>query len=126
MTDQIADLLVRIRNIGMVGKYQLLVPASKMKEVILQILKNEGFIADFKAVKNKEHKYFDVEISKIKTPTHLKQLSKPGQRIYAKSKEIPRPLRGMGLVIISTPQGVLAGREAVKRGLGGELICEVW
>ncbi|OQA02935.1 MAG: 30S ribosomal protein S8 [bacterium ADurb.Bin400] len=57
---------------------------------------------------------------------HIKQISKPGQRIYTKSKEIPRPLRGFGLVIISTSQGMLTGREAYKKGLGGELICEVW
>jgi small subunit ribosomal protein S8 len=125
MRDQIGDLLTRIRNINMVSKHELTMPSSKMKEVILEILKKEGFVTDYK-VSGKVQKLLTITISPTKHFSHLKQISKPGQRIYVKSKEIPRPLRGMGLVIISTPNGVISGREAIKKGVGGELICEVW
>jgi small subunit ribosomal protein S8 len=124
--DQIADLLTRIRNASLIGKLEVTMPSSKMKVVILEILKKEGYISDFKSVDKKDQKYLQISISMRKRPTHLRQISKPGQRIYAKSTEIPRPLRGMGLVLISTSSGVISGREAIKRGLGGELICEVW
>lgn len=126
MTDQIADLLVRIRNSVAVGKYKILIPSSKMKRVILAILKDEGFVDEIKAVTDKNHDALEVSVSETNAPRHLRQLSKPGRRLYSKSKEIPRPLRGMGLVIVSTPEGVITGKEAIKRGIGGELICEIW
>lgn len=126
MTDQIADLLTRIRNSVLVGKHEIVLPSSKMREVLLNVLKKEAFIDEIKPVTKNGKKFVKIIISATKLPTHLKQISRPGQRIYVKSKEIPRPLRGLGLVIISTPQGVITGREALKRGLGGELICEVW
>lgn len=124
--DQIADLLTRIRNASLIGKLEVTMPSSKMKAVILEILKKEGYISDFSLIEKKDQKYLQISISMQKRPTHLRQISKPGQRIYAKNTEIPRPLRGMGLVLISTSSGVISGREAIKRGLGGELICEVW
>jgi small subunit ribosomal protein S8 len=71
-------------------------------------------------------KQIKFQISSDKTPSHVKQISKPGQRIYAKCKDIPRPLRGLALVVISTPKGVTSGKDASKAGLGGELICEIW
>ena len=71
-------------------------------------------------------KYLKIIISSTKAPVHIKQISKPGQRIYVKCDQIPKPLRGLGLVIISTPLGVISGREASKKGIGGEVICEVW
>lgn len=126
MNDQIADLLVRIKNTVAVGKYEITLPYSKMKEVVLQVLKNEGFINEVKVSQKKEQKTLKVIISNDNPPKHIKQISKPGQRIYAKSKDIPRPLRGFGLVIVSTSNGVITGREAIKKGLGGEIICEIW
>lgn len=126
MTDQIADLLVRIRNASAVKKTDLVMPYSKTKEAILTILKNEGFIKNFETAEKDNKKSLTVVISCNKFPVHIKQISKPGQRIYTKSKDIPRPLRGFGLIIISTPKGVISGREAIKVGVGGELICEVW
>lgn len=128
MTDQIADLLTRIRNACLVGKYEITLPYSKMKEVILQILKNEGFVSEVKVITKKDsnQKSLKVNISDVRIPRHIKQISKPGQRIYVKSKDIPKPLRGLGLVIISTSTGITTGRDAVKKGLGGEIICEVW
>ncbi|MFA5926835.1 MAG: 30S ribosomal protein S8 [Patescibacteria group bacterium] len=126
MSDPIADLLVRIRNAVAIGKAEITLPSSRLKEVILGILKNEGYIQEIKSVKKNNFKYLTVSFSKEKLPTHLKQISKPGQRIYVKNRDIPKPLRGLGLVIVSTSVGVIPGRDAIKRGLGGELICEVW
>lgn len=126
MTDQIADLLSRIRNSGAVQKYEVIMPFSKMKEAILRILEKEGFVHNVEIIEEDNKKTIKLRISERNMPTHLKQISKPGQRIYVKHSKIPKPLRGFGLVVISTPKGVISGREAAKAGLGGELICEVW
>ena len=124
--DQIADLLIRIKNASMVQKFEVVTTFSKLKEAILNILKNEGFISNFEIEEVENKKFIKISISKTKTPTHLRQISKPGRRIYTKSKEIPAPLRGLGTVVISTSTGVITGREATQKGLGGELICEIW
>lgn len=126
MTDHIADLLVRIRNASMIRKYEVSLPFSKMKEAILRILEREEFIKNVEVFEVEKKKSIKFRISNTKTPTHVKQISRPGQRIYVKSKDIPKPLRGFGLVIISTPKGVITSKEASKTGLGGELICEIW
>lgn len=125
MTDQIADLIVRVKNASLIGKRDVVIPHSKMKEAILNILIQEGFIKNIKLVEEKNRKVIRAEFSD-KNLTHLKQISKPGQRIYTKSKNMPSPLRGFGLVVISTPEGVISAKEAKKKGLGGELICEIW
>jgi len=126
MTDHIADLLTRIRNSIMAGKTEFIIPSSKMKEVILDILQREGYITEVKNTTKNNQKFLRVVLAPHRYPTHVRQISKPGQRIYVKSKEIPRPLRGLGLIIVSTSKGVVSGQEAIKKGLGGELICEVW
>lgn len=126
MTDQIADLLIRIKNASMVRKYEVTLPFSKMKEAILRILEREEFVKDIRISEEDKKKVLSFTISNTKTPSHVKQISKPGQRIYVKSKDIPNPLRGLGLVVISTPKGVITAKEASKAGLGGELICEIW
>lgn len=124
--DQIADLLTRIKNASLVKKYEIIISHSKMKEAILTILKKESFIRDFEMFNDNSHKMIRAWISSSHTPTHLKQISKPGRKVYAKHNDIPSPLRGMGLVIISTPVGMTTGRDAKKKGVGGELICEIW
>jgi small subunit ribosomal protein S8 len=124
--DQIADLLIRIKNASMAGKSELTVSASKMKEAILNILKKEGFLTDFELSQEDSKKQIKIIISSTKTPIHLRQLSKPGRRIYTKNREIPKPLRGLGTVIVSTSTGIITGKEAIKKGVGGELICEIW
>jgi small subunit ribosomal protein S8 len=124
--DQIADLLIRIKNASLVGKSEVTTSYSKMKKAILDILKGEGFLANVEVVSEEEKQSLKIVISDKKVPTHIKQISKSGRRVYAKSKEIPKPLRGLGTVIISTSNGVITGREAIKKGLGGELICEIW
>lgn len=124
--DQIADLLSRIRNASMVGKSEVLTSHSKVKESILAILKTEGFLTDFEVKEEDSKKSIKIQISRTKLPSHLKLISKAGRRVYSKSKEIPKPLRGLGTVIVSTSSGIVTGKEARMKGLGGELICEIW
>ncbi|MFA6963708.1 MAG: 30S ribosomal protein S8 [Patescibacteria group bacterium] len=124
--DQIADLLIRIKNSAMVGKSEVTISFSKIKKAILDILVREGFLSNVETVKEDEKEFLKITISKTKIPTHIRQISKSGRRVYNKAKELPRPLRGLGIVIVSTSQGVITGREAAKKGLGGEVICEIW
>lgn len=124
--DQIADLLTRIRNATLVRKNEITVSFSKMKEAVLKIFAEQGFLSSVSVETIEDKKYLKLVVSDKKVPSHLKQISKPGRRIYIKSKEMPKPLRGLGVVIISTSTGVITGKEAAKKGLGGELICEIW
>ncbi|MEI8143530.1 MAG: 30S ribosomal protein S8 [Candidatus Berkelbacteria bacterium] len=126
MTDQIADLITRIRNATAVKKTEVLVCFSKMNQSIAEILKKEGFLTEIVVNENDGKKSLLLKLSVSKRPSHIEQISKPGRRVYSKAKFIPKPLRGLGLVIVSTPDGLLPGREAGKRGMGGELICKVW
>ncbi len=125
MSDPIADLITRIRNAYAVHKSSVMIPYSKFKEAILNVMKNNGYIdsVEIKTIKNIKYLSVNLENSSM---SHIRRLSKPGQRIYVAKKDLPRPLRGMGLVIISTPKGVISGKEAAKINTGGELICEVW
>ncbi len=130
VTDPLADMLTRIRNAHMVKHSKVDVPLSKMKISLAKILKDEGYIKNYKLLKDKGHgvlrvylKYYESSQAVI---TGLKRLSKPGRRVYVKNKDIPRVLNGMGITVLSTPKGVLAGREARKQNVGGELLCSVW
>jgi len=125
MTDTIADLINRINNTNVLGKEFFEVPFSKMKIAILGALKREGYIAGFED--NKENASIKVAmLGGKKKINKIKRVSKPGRRLYAKSANIPRPKNGFGTVILSTPSGVLSGREAKRAGVGGEIICEVF
>ena len=126
MTDQTADLLVRIKNAAAVQRRELEMPYSKMKEAILKILETSGFVKNIKVTEEKTKKNISFSLASDKYPTHIRQISKPGHRIYSKGKDIKIPLRGLALVIISTSNGVINAKEASKKGLGGELICEIW
>lgn len=129
MTDSISDMLTRIRN-GLNNKTEKVnIPYSKFKEAILEVLKNENYIADFqnKPIEGKTNLIVSLRYNNGESViTHIKRLSKPGLRVYSNYQKIPRPLQGMGLVIISTPMGVITGKEAYKKKIGGELICEVY
>ncbi len=126
--DPIADLLTRLRNASRSGKAELLVPYSRMKADLAAILKKEGYITDFE-VKSEGHPQIRI-VNKYanKTPaiTGLKRVSRPGLRRYVGATEIPRVLGGMGISILSTPRGVLTGREARRQNVGGELLAYVW
>ncbi len=126
-TDPIADMLTRIRNGLHSGKETVLVPSSKMKLSIAQILLNAGYISDVKEVKQDNFTYIALKLNQPKKPiTKLQRVSKPGRRMYTPKSEIPSVLGGRGIVILSTPAGVLTGSDARKKGVGGELICKVW
>ena len=126
--DPIADLLTRLRNSTRVRKAELLVPYSRMKADISAILKKEGYITDFEVKSEGEPQLRIVNKFAGKTPaiTGLKRVSRPGLRRYVGAEDIPRVLGGMGMSIISTPRGVLSGREARRQKVGGELLAYVW
>ena len=122
--DPVGDLLARIRNAFLVGKDSLLVPHSKMKETVLKILEQHGYIEGFEV---KEDKVLLLEIRLNPGAIEdLERISKPGRRIYASKQEIPRVKGGRGTVVISTSKGVMDGESARKEGLGGELLLKVW
>jgi small subunit ribosomal protein S8 len=125
MTDPIADMLTRMRNALSAGRSQVSFPYSRLKEAIAGILKEQGYIADYKVDDKSAFKTIEVQLKEAAI-TEVSRISKPGRRIYTASKDIPNVLSGRGIVIVSTSNGVMTGREAKKRGLGGELICRVW
>ncbi len=125
LTDPIADMLTRIRNAHMALHKEVVVPKSKMKLRIAEILREEGYIEDFEELDRDikiKLKYVDGKPA----IQGLKRVSKPGRRIYVGVKEIPRIQNGLGICIVSTPRGVLEGEEARRLNVGGELICEIW
>jgi small subunit ribosomal protein S8 len=130
MTDPIADMLTRIRNAINRRHASVDIPHSKMKESIAQILQDEGFIQRYEIVPDGRFQVIRVHLkyAEGRRPvlTHLRRLSTPGRRLYAGSAQIPRALGGMGIVIVSTPRGVLTGTRARRENVGGEPICEVW
>lgn len=129
MSDPIADMLTRIRNAVAASRNQVLLPYSKIKESIAEILKANGFIAGYKVDSSGDFKTLVITISADggqPVLTNLQRVSKPGRRVYTASGDIPLILGGRGMVIVSTSGGVMTGREARQRGLGGELICKVW
>jgi len=130
MTDPIADMLTRIRNAIMASYDTVEVPSSKMKINIVKVLKFEGYIRNYKIVKESKQDIVVIYLkySEDKSPVikGLKKISKPSCRIYSRCKKIPKVLNGLGINIISTSKGVMTDREARKMGLGGEIICSVW
>lgn len=129
VTDPIADLLARVRNAAAVQKHELFVPYSKIKSEIVRILKDEGYITDYSVDTEAAHPRIRItnKISNRSSAiTGLKRVSRPGLRRYVGAQEIPRVLGGMGVAILSTPRGVLSGREAKKQNVGGELLAYVW
>jgi small subunit ribosomal protein S8 len=130
ISDPIADMLTRIRNGIQARHTQVEMPSSKMKVSIAKILKDEGYVKDFEVTKDVPQAVLRVSLKyttdRQPVVSTIKRLSKPGLRRYTKRDSIPLVLGGMGLVIMSTPKGLMSGREAFKRNLGGELICEVW
>ena len=128
MSDPIADLLTRIRNAGRALLPAVELPHSRMKESVAKILKSEGYVGDV-AVEGNVIKKLKIRLKyqgKKNVIEGIKRVSRPGLRRYVGSTEIPRVLSGMGVSIISTPEGVMTGAQAKKKNLGGELLCQVW
>ena len=130
VNDPIADMLTRIRNACMARHTSVVMPSSKMKIAIADILKREGFVRDFEVQKGTPSD--SIVITLKYTPdrrpviTGLKRVSKPGLRIYTGRADIPRVRGGLGLSILSTPKGVMAGHDAWREHVGGEVLCYVW
>ena len=130
LTDPVADFLTRIRNAIHAKHQKVDVPASKLKLEIARILKEEGYIANYKATEENGHKlvrvYLKYGVDDEATISNLARVSRPGCRVYVGRNEIPRVLGGMGINILTTPKGVMTGRQARKEGVGGEVLCEIW
>ncbi len=128
-TDPIADLLTRIRNAAMVGKTEVRVPTSKLKKVVAEQLKKNGYLANVKLEDGKPRGTLVVTINEAgqnATFTELTRMSKPGRRMYVAATDIPRVKSGRGIVLVSTSKGVITGQEAVKQRLGGEVLLKVY
>ena len=130
ISDPIADMLTRIRNAIMARHDFVPVPASRMKLSIAKILKEEGFINDYEVLRGKPHRVIKIHLkydgNNQPVLSGLERVSKPGLRVYAQKKEIPRVYGGLGIAILSTPKGVMTGKKAWRQGIGGELLCYVW
>ena len=130
VTDPIADMLTRVRNAGMARHDSVLVPLSKTKQAVADILKDEGFIRDVDTVRSGPWRMLRLRLlytGRAQTAIRgLKRISRPGLRVYVGSGEIPRVYGGLGVAILSTSQGVMTGQNARNRGIGGEVLCYVW
>ena len=129
VTDPIADMLTRIRNANQMRYKEVEVPASKLKIEIARILKEEGFISDYKVKKSNIQDIIVLYLKysgKERVITGLKRISKPGLRVYAKAEEIPTVLSGLGIAIISTSKGLMTDKNARKASLGGEVLAYIW
>ncbi len=130
LTDPIADMLTRIRNASRARHAEVVVPSSRVKREIARILKDEGFIADWREERSGARtdlvltlKYVD---GKVPVVSGLRRISKPGLRVYARKTDIPRVLGGLGIVIVSTSRGIMTGAQARRAQLGGEILAYVW
>ena len=130
VTDPVGDMLTRIRNANIAFKEHLFLPASKMNEAICSILQAEGYVRSYARAGEGVHQVLKVELKydkdRTRTITGLRRVSKPGRRVYAKRGKLPRVLGGLGIAILSTSQGLMTDREASRKGIGGEVLAEVW
>jgi small subunit ribosomal protein S8 len=129
-TDPIADMLTRIRNVVRVNKKEVSVPTSKLKIEIAKILKEEGYIRNFKVIDDNKQgimnivlKYTDDNQSVI---SGLRRMSRPGCRLFCTRESIPKVLDGLGIALISTSKGIMTGKKCAELGVGGEILCTVW
>ena len=130
LTDPIADMLTRIRNAVLVKKKEVDMPSSRLKVEVAKILKEEGYVKNFKVIDDNKQgslilalKYSENNRSVI---TGLQKISKPGCRIYCKKDSIPKVLDGLGVAIVSTSQGIVSGKKCQEKGVGGEVLCNIW
>lgn len=130
VTDQIADMLTRLRNAILARHDHVLVPASRLKLELAKILKAQGYIQKYDLVDDKRQGQIRIHLrySGGRTPviTGLRRVSRPGVRVYVDARHLPRVMGGLGVAVLSTSQGVLTDREARRRGIGGEVLCHVW
>lgn len=131
VNDIISDILTRIRN-AILAKHKIVqLPATKMTRSLISVLKQEGFIENFDEIRDEFRSFLIITLkykgkNKLPIITRLKRISKPGLRIYSRSKELPKVLGGIGIAIVSTSKGVMTNKEAKYHGLGGEILCYIW
>jgi small subunit ribosomal protein S8 len=129
-TDPVSDMLTRIRNAITARHPKVDVPGSRLKMEIARILKEEGFIANFKVAEEGAQKIIKIYLkytpANLPVISKIERISRPGCRVYVGRDDIPRVLGGMGINILTTPRGVMTGRDARKEGVGGEVLCQVW
>ncbi|HQK94148.1 MAG TPA: 30S ribosomal protein S8 [Armatimonadota bacterium] len=130
MSDPIADMLTRVRNASFARHEHVEVPASRLKIEIAKILRNEGFIRNYRVLTNNKQNTIKIRLkfgpNRERVINQISRVSKPGQRVYVSKTEVPRILGGLGVAILSTSRGVLADRQARRMGVGGEVLCHVW
>jgi small subunit ribosomal protein S8 len=130
LTDPIADMLTRIRNANKAMHDSTTMPTSKVKEEIARLLKEEGYITDFRVEDGESFNTLTIDLkfgrNRERIITDLKRISKPGRRVYARKDRLPRVLGGMGTAILSTSGGLITSKTAEQRGVGGEVVCFVW
>lgn len=129
ITDPIADMCTRIRNAVRADREEVDVPFSQLKSNIAKVLKKEGYIHDYKAETVGSHNVLRIKLKyarKKSAIAGIERVSRPGRRVYSNANKIPRVLGGMGISIITTPQGVMADHDARKAKIGGEILCKVW
>lgn len=130
VNDPISDMLTRLRNAGMARKPELVMPSTKVLVAIAKILQEEGYINGFEVIEKRPQNQLKITLrygaDKRHTIREIKRVSKPGLRVYAGKDALPRVRSGLGIAIVSTPQGVITGYEARRRGIGGEVLCTVF
>lgn len=130
MTDPIADMLTRIRNANMAKQEKVDIPSSNLKLELARVLKEEGYIKNFKLLKDRKQGivrvYLKYSPDELRVINGLKRVSSPGNRVYVGADEIPRVMGGLGVAIISTSKGVMADKQSRKMNMGGEVLCYIW
>jgi small subunit ribosomal protein S8 len=130
MTDPIADMLTRIRNANVAMKDEVEIPASRLKEEMARLLAQEGYVTGYRVEGDVPKRRLVVEMKygpeRQRTISGLKRVSRPGRRVYADRNHLPRVLGGLGVAILSTSQGLMTDRQAARRRIGGEVLCQVW
>jgi small subunit ribosomal protein S8 len=130
LTDPVADMLTRIRNANKAMHDTTSMPTSRLKEAIAELIKEEGYIKDYKVDRANGHPTLVIELkygrNRERIITDLKRVSKPGRRVYARKDRLPRVLGGMGTAILSTSTGLITSRTAEEKGIGGEVLCFIW
>jgi small subunit ribosomal protein S8 len=130
VTDQVSDMLTRLRNANLAHHDHVLVPASRLKLELAKILKAQGYIQKYDLIDDKRQGQIRIHLryTPAREPviTGLRRVSKPGMRVYVDARKLPRVMGGLGVAVLSTSQGVVTDREARRRGIGGEVLCHVW
>ena len=130
MTDPIADMLSRIRNANLAYKEEVEIPASGLKEEMARLLAREGYVLGYRMEGDDPKRRIVIEMKygpdRERTISGLKRISRPGRRVFANRNHLPRVLGGLGVAILSTSQGLMTDRQAARRGVGGEVLCQVW